>query len=420
MTDISNTSMSWCPQGIALHDGENISLHPIEKDEASLLPQLSNALAAPQYIYLPMEELLVRPFAFPLKNPKFLDKDILLEELADTAGIEPDDWWLTWRAHSVNEGIAGLVFGLRYELKDELANTSPWQEVPMLVVDGWQRLNHCLGNKTDDVAVIDMDADGVFLGVLKQGVWQGMRRLNADMSDADVRKATAQQTIWSLQSMGFDAEIMPVLGNITDEFVSALASSEENQQAKVIDELYPRYIANLNLPQPNDKETLNLRHGSWASRKTSANLQAWYRPAIITAAVLVLWLGMTVAENYRLESQIADFDASIAQAFHRGLPKQPVIIDALAQLRQAAGGQSTSSKSDVGQQLYIVSQAFKDTPWDMQSLSINKAGTSLAGKVQNLNTLNTIKEKLSKFSSKDVQIADTDLKDNEVAFKVRW
>jgi len=419
MTDISNTSMSWCPQGIALRDGENISLHPIAKDEDSLLPQLSDDLAAPQYIYLPMEELLVRPFAFPLKHPKFLDKDILLEELADTAGIEPDDWWLTWRANSVSDGIAGLVFGMRNELKDELANTSLWQDAPLLLVDGWQRLNHCLGDKTDDVAVIDVDADGVFLGVFKQGIWQGMRRLNADMSDAEVRKATAQQTIWSLQAMGFEMASMTVLGHLTHEFTDILGAGADIQ-AEAVSELHPRHHINLNLPAPSEKEALNIRHGSWASRGTSANLQAWYRPALLAVFVCILGLGLTVADNYRLESQIAEMDSSIEQAFHRGLPEQPVIIDALAQLRQAAGGQGTSSKSDVSQQLYIVSQAFKETPWQMQSLTINKSGTSLTGKVSSLDILNTIKDKLAQFSSKDVQIADTDLKGNEVAFKVRW
>ncbi len=421
MTDISNTCISWCPAGMGVRSNDgDISLLAIENTEdSSSLPQLPENLTGVQYIYIPLETLLVRHFQFPLKHPRFLDKDILLEELADTAGIEPDEWWLSWQTNTVDDGISGLVFGLKKKNKEDMQNTSPWQGAPLLLVDGWQRLNHCLQDHSD-AAVIDMDEEGVFFGVFKQGTWLGMRRLNADMSDKDVCTSIAQQTLWSLQSMGFDAETMPILGHITGDFSVGLTISEENIQADALSELAPRHVINLNLPEPRAKEALNLRHGSWAKRKTSANIQAWYRPALFAAAIVILWLGLTIADNYRLTSKIAAMDASIEQAFHRGLPEQPVIIDALAQLRQAAGGKGIASQSNVSQQLYVISQAFQDTPWEMQSLTIDKAGVSLAGKVSSLDTLNTIKEKLSKFSGQSVRIADTDLKGNEVAFKVRW
>ncbi len=414
------TTIAWCPQGIALHDGKDIALHPIEKDEESLLPQLPDNTTPPQCIYLPMEVLLLRSFTFPLKHPKLLDKDILLEELADTAGIKPDDWWLTWRASCVNDGIAGLVFGLHNTLKAELASHAPWQDAPLLLVDGWQRLNFYLTHETNDAAVVDMDADGVFLGVFRQGAWQGMRRLNADMCNAKPRQEAAQQVLWSLQSMGFDANTMPVLGCVTHDFISSLAPTESSQQAKMVDELHPRHLATLNLPLPSHNEALNLRHGSWASRQASANMQLWYRPAAIAATVLCLWLGITVVDNYQLEAQVADFDSRIVQAFHRGLPNQSVIIDALAQLRQAAEEKSNISQSNISQQLYIISQAFKTTPWQMQSLTFDQSGASMTGQVHSLDALNIIKEKLTQLSGREVRITDTNLKGNEVVFKVRW
>jgi hypothetical protein len=367
-----------------------------------------------------MEDMLVRHFSFPLKHPKYLDKDILLEELADTAGIEPDDWWLTWQANACEDGIAGLVFGIRKSLKDALSTNPPWQQAPFILIDGWQRLNHILADNKADVAMVDADADGVFFGVYKQGVWAGMRRLNADMHDENNQSDIAEQMLWSLQAMGFDAEHMKVKGQLTPAIAAVF--SDEALDASLETSLNQRHITNLNLPLPanTDKETLNIRHGSWAQRTTSAALRVWYRPALIAACVCVLWLGLVITDNYRMKADMAKMDEAIADAFHRGLPDQPVIIDAIAQLRQATGGSETASSSQASQALEIISKVFQETPWQMQEFNLVRGSITLAGKVSSLDTLNTIKDKLTKLSQSDVQVADTDLNGNEVSFRLRW
>ena len=407
---------------MAMREAEgHINFSPLNIPEGSLLPEISENITACDAVYLPMEDMLVRHFTFPLKHPKFLDSDILLEELDDIAGIEPDDWWLTWQAGVYEDGIAGLVFGIRKPLKHALNATSPWQSSPLILVDGWQRLNHALATQDADVAVVDADADGIFFGLYQHGVWKGMRRLNADMHSEETQATIAEQMLWSLQAMGFDAEVMQVQGRLTPA-IAAVFPEAVLGDAKAETSLAQRHITNLTLPLPlaSDKQTLNIRHGSWAQRTTSAALRIWYRPALIAAGVCFLWLGLLAADNYRMQTEMAKMDAAIADAFHRGLPEQPVIIDAIAQLRQAADGTQSTSSSKVSKTLEHISKVFQDTPWQMQEFNLIRGSVTLAGKVKSLDTLNTIKDQLSRLNSTDVQIADTDLNGDEVAFRVRW
>lgn len=376
-------------------------------------------------VYLPMEVLLTRHFQFPLKHPRHLDAGMLLQELADTAGIEPNEWWLTWRAKQVESGIAGMAFGLPKTFQDNIKTLPIWQKTPLVLVDGWQRLSHWLHdmNQTQYIAVVDADAEGVFLGFYQNNVWAGMRRLNADMTDAACQQTIAKEVLWSLQSMGFDAETMPVTGRLTSEIASLLPQTLETRPPRIEQSLSQRHMLNLMLPKPTvtDKQLLNIRHDSWAIRNTSSSLNVWYRPALLAASIGFLWLVLTVANNYQLEYQISAKNEEIITAFHRGLPEQTVIMDALAQLRQAAGGSArTSAQQRITEQLDIISKTFEKKPWQMKELSINDGKVVLAGKVNSLNTLNTIRDELASLSKAEVQVADTDLNGDEVSFRVRW
>ena len=136
----------------------------------------------------------------------------------------------------------------------------------------------------------------------------------------------------------------------------------------------------------------------------------------------MLWLGMVSVENYQFRQQLDTMNDEIIQAFHRGLPQQTVIIDAMAQLRQAAniGGTSNSSAQQVTAQLNVISAAFKAHPWQMQELRINGNEVTISGKVSSLDTLNDISNALQKELGKKVKITDTDLNGNEVTFRMRW
>jgi len=408
-------TISWCPHGLGIQgDGDNITFMPASEQENESLPELADWIDTAHCIYIPLEQTLTRYIQLPLKSTKHLDADMLLQELSDNAGIEPDDWWLTWQIKANQDGVAGLVFGIKKGLKYSLQNTPVWQHTPLLLIDGWQRLNIWLDGHEDkpSVAVVDMDEEGMFFGFYDAGIWKGMRRLNGDS------ETHAQQMMWSLQSMGFDAESTPVLGRFSADIATHFSQATE----ATTDNLPHRHIANLSLAKPTNqtKHVLNLRHGKWASKQTSATLQAWYRPALFAVVIVCLWLGSMIGSNMQYEVELEAMQEDITAAFHRGLPEQPVIIDALAQLRQAAGGNTSSNHKNVSKQLYALSQTFINTPWEMQDFSISKRGINLAGKVKDLDTLNSIRTDLAKHLGADVQIADTDLKGDEVSFRMRW
>ncbi|MDQ7004972.1 MAG: hypothetical protein Q9N67_08705 [Ghiorsea sp.] len=413
---MTNTlAISWCPHGLGIqYDDKHVTFIPAETDENTILPTVPDQTESVSCVYIPLEETLTRYIQLPLKSTKYLDADMLLQELSDRAGIEPDDWWLTWRMKATEDGIAGLVFAIKKDLQAEIQNTSGWQQSPLLLIDGWQRLNAWLDDAQTTAAVVDSDHEGIFFGFYQDGVWRGMRRLNGN------HESDAQQMLWSLQSMGFDAVNMPMLGHCSEDIAKHFP--QVPQSAAIKDDLPKRHLANFSLktPVPHDKDTLNIRHGKWATKQTSAAFQIWYRPALLAAAIGALWLGDMMVNNMQQATRLASMQNDITAAFHRGLPDQPVIIDALAQLRQAAGGGTNTHNQAVSQQLNAVSQTFMAIPWEMQSFDIGKRGTSLAGKVKDLDTLNNIRTDLAKRLARDVKIADTDLKGNEVAFRMRW
>ena len=428
MTRDSDMRLNWCPLGIGIKDIEgNISF--IRHDEQTNFdsPDFSALSDSPAILYIPLEQLLVRTFSLPLKQPRHLDASILAQELADTAGIEPDDWWLTWKAGKSDNGISGITLALPITTQQTIESHPVLQQTPILIADGWARLNSWLDNldNIDDAAfaVVDTDAEGVFFGVYRQGIWQGMRRLNGDMHEGETRTAIIQQLHWSLQSMGFDSGTMPAIGRLTPEMAEQLPLSSEDLPRNIEDHLLQRHLLNLMLPLPETQSshTLNFRHGKWATRKKSAITSKWYRSMILAASLSLLWLAITVTNNYRLEGQIAQKQDDIITAFHRGLPDQPVIIDALAQLQQASQqGGSGSTNFSVSRQLGIISSAYKKQDWQMSEIKIDDKGAMVAGKVKTMETLNHIRENIAAEPTTDVTIADTDLSDNQVSFKVTW
>jgi len=429
MTESSLASLSWCPTSVAIRNNHSqINIAPVMLDDDTRLPNIEQTSQTIGYIYLPLESLLVRTFNFPLKHPRFLDANMLAQELADSAGIEPDDWWLTWHASSNHDGgISGIVFGLPKSLKHAMQQNPPWQHAPFLLIDGWQRLNYCLRqHDIDDTAIVDADSQGLFLGYYKQGVWRGIRRLNiatgSDINDPQVCEQLCHEAELSLQAMGFDATQLKLVGRIslTMKNTDLFADSE---QLQVEEHLEQRHVVNLKLPLPekNTPHTLNIRHGKWAAKSHNNIPKTWWRPITLSIMASMIWLGTLSIENYQLRQQLDEMNHEIIQAFHRGLPQQTVIIDAMAQLRQAAHeGDASSNNHHVTTQLNIISAVFKKHPWHMQELRINNNEVVLSGQVNSLDTLNDISNALQEKLGQKVKITDTDLKGNEVTFRMRW
>ncbi|MDQ6988247.1 MAG: hypothetical protein Q9M19_00055, partial [Mariprofundaceae bacterium] len=230
--------LNWDDSGFTVRDEQgNIDVTPFAQDEKFALfghdlPDLPAAVSSLGCIYLPMEQFLSRTFSFPLQHRKHLDADMLGQELADVAGIDPEDWWLSWRSEKVEAGVAGLVFGLPKITQQAMQQQAIWQATPLLLVDGWERLNYWLDqvDKSEALAVIDADAQGVFFGLFQDGAWQGMRRLNTDMNDEEQSRNIAQEVIWSLQAMGMDMVHTQIIGRLTSALADQLPLAHATHQ----------------------------------------------------------------------------------------------------------------------------------------------------------------------------------------------
>jgi len=430
--------LSWDESGTAVRDAEghvSFTAHTTTPPSEDVLPMLSEDAQDLGCIYLPIEHFLSRSFHFPLKHRHYLDSELLAQELVDTAGIEPDEWWLSWRSEKVQGGVAGLVFALPEHLKQAMQAQPSWQQTPLLLIDGWERLNDWL-KQVDYVdaslAVVDADAEGVFFGFFHQGSWHGMRRLNADMHDDEAGSLIAQQVVWSLQAMGMNLIETQIIGRLTPALADCFPLAHNTYPATIEKTLSPRHMLNLMLPNPLNEQPqgakamkshqCNVRHGQWKVQQGSYALKLWKRSLLMAASLCFLGLMLTITQNFQLEKQQLLMQDEMLAILHQTLPGEPA-IDILAQLRRAVGDDATHTAQNDAQstiQLQRISQVFEAQAWQMQEVKMDAAGVLLTGKIESLSALNKVRDLLAKKMDTEVNIADTDVSGDEVTFRIRW
>ena len=396
------------------------------------LPQLPDE-ALPTTLILPAEQLLSRTLSLPLAHPRFIDREILAQELEETSDEAPEAWWLAWHAVSAQAAEAalrGMMFGMPEAWRQQLDAADGWSNLQRVIPDIWLRLNHMLGSASNDglVAVCDADAAGLCFGLWHGGdcCWLGMRRLNGWSTDAHA--ALLEDLRRSLQSMAGGEAITQMVGRLPEPFATTLAvDAEWRGEAVVMDALPSRQLASLRCcTAPNDTaDALNFRHGSWRPKSDWSTLQPWYRSMALAAAVALLWMGGMIWQNHRLQSEIDAAQQQVIAAFHRGLPQQQVIVDPLAQLRQAAGMGNTqaSDASAVAwlKQIAAIGQVYQQTPWTIREITQRHGTITMAGEAKDIETMNKIREALQQHTGKHVTVQDTDLSGgNQVKFRMAW
>ncbi len=389
-------------------DGGSVVLDGVEGRFLPVLPEQAEVTL----LVLPIELLLVRTFTLPLAHPRFIDTEILGQELDERAGIESDAWWLVWQAGKTDDAVAGLVIGMPEAWREEIDADPQWRQVQAVLVDAETHLARFLPSATteDTLAILDVDAEGVFLGVCRQGIWQGMRRLKrtADMD------AMAEDCRRSLQAMGWPDDGV-ALGRVDRDLSGALGLAQWRGEV-LHDALPPRVTHDLAA----EHCKLDFRHDRWAVRDASG-LRQWLRPLVLAAGMLIIWVAMAAYQLHQLSARADAYREQIVQAFHRGLPDEPVMIDALAQLRKAAGSSAGSSEFAAWlQQLAAINRAYKAMPWQMQELEWRDGVVKMAGKADSLEKLNRLRALLEKESGHRVELADTDLSGKTVHFRMRW
>jgi len=402
-------------------EGRNIAAIPGEAPEHGALEIPPPDQATPNRLILPLEQVLLRPFSLPLSHPRLLDAKILGQELTEQAGIEPAEWWLAWQANSTDGGVAGLVFGLPASVRARLTMDTVWQACRFIGADAWLRLNALAPESREpDYAVLDADAEGLFAGVFRAGAWQGMRRLN--LIPGRAHEAIADDAIRSLRTMGFAPDAMPVYGRLDKTWQTAFGGAAMDWRGEITETLPDRAAATcLAARMENRAPEPNFRHGAWVKpggwRKKA---QPWRRTAVLAVLLLLLLAGNDIRRIHQLENTQVRIQSAIEAAFHRGLPDEKVMLDPLAQLRKAAGGNASDAWFFL-RQLQAVGR-LKQKIKDLRVTGIQYSGKDLqlSGSVPDLDVLNRVRDTLSSILGHQVDVEDTELADKQVRFRIKW
>lgn len=379
-------------------------------------------------LILPVEDILVRPFSLPLKSKKYLDENILRQELADSLGEGCDNWWLSWNACSDDNGVSGLLFGLSEVSRSTLSEQETWHRCPVITVDGWHRLNtafHEAGIEEDEslrgTAVVDADVDGLFVGFRKySGSWSGMRRIN---SKGKSNSSVVEDVYLSFLAMGYNPEAEVVLGRLSPELSELLIEKGTNWAGQTTPDLPERAEANL-FAYKNSKVgyALNFRHGNWKARTGSEGASKTWKPSLILFVVFLLTV--LIGGWYKLsslENRIEMYQQGIVDAFKHGLPNESVMLDPLAQLRAAGQRGDVASTKSLLQDIQVLGSVKKEVKgWSLSELSLSGDVVKLSGNSPDFALMNRIQKKLSSLLDRNVEVVNTELNNGQVKFSIEW
>jgi len=459
-----NSSSSFQQQLDVHYDGSVWQAFDMQQNMLTLSVEDGNMLPSlPEYavvssLLLPIEHLLTRTFKLPLSSPKFIDQDILAQELEDHTSEDSQAWWLSWQAGKTNDGVAGLMLGLPESLRQYIDSHEAWQHAQTINADICLRLNaqrnkqyqeHSeLQQSSDPIAIFDTDSNGLFFAVWQasadnssDGFWLAMRRLNWFDSDID-KTSLVEDMKRSLHSMGWNNAYHSA-GYLPTALHADLNFTHWSGDLANMDDLPSRHDANLAVTngaaingtainsaasnmEKSNSNNFNFRHGSWRSTSRLAQLKPWYRSIALVVSLMFIWTAGMMWQNHQLQQQLSNQQQHVITAFHAGLPHETVIIDALAQLRKAAGGNKGATKKNQIQakqwlqDIQAINQVYQQIPWILKTLSFQHGQMSMRGQTADLQNMNSIRQALQQKIGRDVKLQDTDLSNHHVTFNMVW
>lgn len=404
------------------------NLLPLTVDKGDLLPTLPDGFIAENLLF-PVEMLLNRTFSLPLSHPRFIDAEILCQNVDDGYADQSSNWWFSWIAMASDEKrVEGVLFGLPESYRDEIKLSESWQQLQFAGADIQLRMQQIVTSCSGEglTAVFDIDSAGISFALCRiekggKHLWKGMRRLNyqqPDQQPADI----ADEIRRSLLAMGWCAgEPLMSVGELNQEVYDLLALPASSVELCSSDQLPDRHARNFALDL---SIGLNFRHGEWRAQKIDrTSLKPWYRTITLAVLLLIFWLAGSGWQNYRLSHGNEQLQARIVDAFHRGLPDQPVMIDAYAQLQKAAGsGAAITDGPSIRflQHLAAVNRVYKQISWEMKEISFVDGRFQISGVTRDLATMSRIQEQLQQESGVTVTLKDSDLSGNRVKFRMVW
>jgi len=423
---------------VANWDGDGVSIGHIDADnklasekfypdkdagEDFILPSVPGTFPSITTLLWPMEDLVIRTFSLPLPNLRLLDAQVLGQELEDLSGVEASEWWLAWQAKKVDEQVVGVMFALPLAMKAALSSHRLGY-CKYFWPDGWARLTALLPDQEAEVAaVLDADEQGLFLGVFNRGAWSGMRRLNFVPSRS--MEDIANDIYLSLTAMGYTPDL-PVRGRLNEALLELLGE-RITWQGTSLPSLPSRLESNIRAAHelPGTASGPNFRHSSWAA-KADWVLQAlpWRRTAVLAALVVTFSFFSDVYTLSALHGRMASEQRKVEELFHQALPKEKVIIDPIAQLRNAAGSSGTKVQSwyYLKQLEAVTKLKNKFHGLALHEVNLVDGGMVLDGEIENFALVNKARDELSKLVKKKVTVVDTELEkeSRHVRFRLKW
>ncbi|MDQ6973868.1 MAG: hypothetical protein Q9M10_03205 [Mariprofundaceae bacterium] len=378
------------------------------------LPELAAANIHAEHVYLPMEQLLSRAVQFPFASAALVDADMLFQMLNDDVEAKAEDWWLAWHLEPCHDGVAGMVFGMPETWRESMQHHAHWEQAKIIVVDGYERLQGYAEHGTA-AAVVSQDTEGLFFGFFDGEAWRGMRRLNA----LTWQEGEQMELVKSLEAMGFDVQQHAVMGIASDVMWKKLCDEHWQVKGDVWECLPTRHEANLALSQASPS-ALNFRHGRWSAQQIWQRWSFWQRSVILMFGTLMIWFAGTCYQLSQLDTALENQQARIVTAFHQGLPQAPVMLDPLAQLKQAAGGDTSQVDAHFLSDLEHIGKVYQTQAWQLNSLSLRDGQTNMTGSVASLDQLNKIQAALQEELKQEVRIVDTQMAKNYVSFRLTW
>ncbi|MDQ6953059.1 MAG: hypothetical protein Q9M15_06005 [Mariprofundaceae bacterium] len=415
MTHSPLLSLSWHHDSIAWKISDSsLSLSDDAIHDDAGLPELADANIHVEHVYLPMEAMLSRAVQFPFSSPVLVDADMLFQMLNDDVDAKTEDWWLAWHLKPCQDGVAGMVFGMPETWRESMQNHEHWGQAKVIVVDGYERLQTYVEQGTA-AAVVSQDAEGLFFGFFDGEAWRGMRRLNALTWQASEQI----ELMKSLEAMGFDAQQHAVIGIASEAIWQNFRDETWQLEGDTWESLPTRHEANLARSQISPS-ALNFRHGRWSPQQVWQRWSFWQRSVMLMLASLMIWFAGTWYQLNQLDTALQDQQARIVAAFHEGLPQAPVMLDALAQLKQAAGGDTSQVDTHFLSDLEYIGRVYQTQIWQLNALSLRDGQTNMTGSVPSLEQLNKIQAALQEELKQEVRIVDTQMAKNHVSFRLTW
>jgi len=229
----------------------------------------------------------------------------------------------------------------------------------------------------------------------------------------------------SLMAMGYKLEF-PACGRLNEELL-ALLGERITWQGTSLPSLPSRLQSNIQAVHelPSTVSGPNFRHSSWAA-KAGWVLQAlpWRRTAVLAALVVAFSFFSDVHILSALHSRMASEQRMVEELFHQALPKEKVIIDPIAQLRNAAGstGNKVQSWYYLKQLEAVTKLKTKFHGLALREVNLVDGGMVLDGEIENFALVNKARDELSKLVKKKVTVVDTELEkeSRHVRFRLKW